>query len=813
MSSLGRDLRFSFRRLARRPYLTLGAVLCLALGLGSSTAVFTLLNGILLEDLPFEDSDRLVYIRGRIPSQGQEEMVLSIKEVLDLREQSQSFSHVVAAGARYMDLTGDGEPQRFIAGRVSPGFFSMLGVDAHLGRTFLPRDEEPGRGNVAVLSHELWVRRFAGDPAIIGRSLTLAGEPFEVVGVMPEGFKFDYGGFKYRLWVPVVPVTERQSRTYRALHVFARIRPDLGLGQAQAEMDLTMERFRKEYPEAYDVDDWSLAVTPVKEELVGEIRLSLWVLLGVAGLVLAIACVNTANLLLAKGMERSREVALRLTLGAGRGALIRQFLSESLLLGVAAGLLGLLLALGAIGLLTTLQPEGIPRLESVSLDLGVLGFGIALSLIAGIVSGVVPAVQTSGADLQTTLKEGAPAGRGGGRGHRLAGGLVVAEVALALVGLMGAGLMVRNFLSLQDTNPGFDARNLLTFQLHMSHTKYPSYAERVTYCDRMFEELDTLPGAASVALASSLPFSTISILVDTVLEGHEAQAGEADLLTDWRIISKDYIETMKIPLIKGRVFSEQDRDGAELVALVDDQMARRFWPGEDPLGKRLKVLTGLRSEAEEPWRKVVGVVGRIRSLGLDSESMDQVYTPYPQHPILTFMSVAIRTRSEPSAMAKLTRQAVWKVDPTQPLDEMLSMESIVGESLSTRRSYAFLMSLAAAVALLLAMLGVYGVMAHSVVLRTHEIGVRKALGARDGTVVKQLMTKGLLLSGYGVAAGLVVFFLSHRVFSRLLFDMAATDPMTVAGVTLTLFAVAAVATLVSAWRALQIEPIQALRQE
>ncbi|MCB1037795.1 MAG: ABC transporter permease, partial [Acidobacteria bacterium] len=532
---------------------------------------------------------------------------------------------------------------------------------------------------------------------------------------------------------------------------------------------------------------------------------------------LLIACVNTANLLLAKGLERSQEVALRLTLGGSRSGLIRLFLLESLLLGLLSGLAGLLFAYLAVRGLVYLRPGGIPRLDDLALDGRVLLFGLLVSLAAGILSGLMPALRTSAVDLQSSLKEGAAAAKGGARSHRLAGGLVIAELALALLGLLGAGLMVRNFLALQDVDPKFDAHNLLTFQIYMSPQTYPTDEARAQYTRRMLEELQNLPGASSAAIASSLPFSPISILVETVIEGNVLGKDDAKPRADWRIVSQGYFETLKIGLVSGRTFTEADREGSEYVAVVDAGLARRFWPDQDPLGKKVKVLTSRRQESDEPWRRVVGVVERVRSLGLDAEVMDQVYTPNQQFPNSRFAAVGLRTIGDPMNLARSAQEAVWKVDPNQPTEDVSSMAEIVAESLSGRRSYSLLMTLAAAISLVLAILGIYGVMAHSVALRSREIGIRKALGAQSGTVLKNLVARGMTLAGLGALVGLALFalllLLWRQVIAGLLVDISPGDALTIVTVTFTLLAVAALATVLSARKALQIDPVQALRQD
>ncbi len=810
IDSFQRDVRLSLRRLIRRPWISLGAMLCLALGIGASVSVFTLVQGVLLKALPFEDSDRLVFIRGEVPSQGQVRMHASILEVQDYIEQAESFSHIVAAGGRYMDLTGSGDPERLLAGRVAPSFFSMLGSKAALGRTFLPQHAEPGQGKVLVLSHELWVNRFGGNPAIVGTKLNLQKEPWEVIGVMPENFHFRYASFETELWVPVVPDLELQSRTARTLHVLARIKPEVSLEQAQAEMDLILGRLRQEYTEAYAAADWHLNVVPVKEEMVGGSRLSLWVLMGLVALVLLIACINTASLLLARGLERSREVAMYLALGANRRGLMAQFVTEGILLGIAGGVVGLFLARWAISAVVSLKPEGIPRLEELAIDGRIVIFGLLAAIVTGALAGMVPALRASRPDLVPALKEGSPGSRGSG--HRLAEALVVTEVAFAVLGLVGAGLLVRSFLELKDTETGFQADNLLTFQLTLPQSRYPSNEARSEYLTRILDKLEALPGQEYVAVATSLPFSEITYISESLMEGHPVGSGESKPVTDWRVASSGFFKAMGIPLIQGRTFDDRDTAERELVVVVDQGLARRFWPEGESLGKLVKIIPGLKPAAEEPWRRIIGVVGSIRSMSVDEEPMNQAYTPHTQFPVTRFISVAIRTETDLDAMGRAAKAAIWTLDKDQTVEGVTSMRAILDETLSSRRSYALFMSIASFIALILTAIGVYGVMAQAVNRRHNEIGIRRALGARSSTVLWELVSQGLKLSAVGIGLGITLTFFASRVLSGLLFGVTATDTVTLLGVVLILLVVACSASLFSALRAIQIDPNQALRQ-
>lgn len=816
MEPLLRDLRLAVRNLCRVPWFSLAALACLLLGLGASATVFSLVHAILLKDLPLPEPDRLVFVRGQVPSQGFLRMPASVGEFRDYVERTRSFSGLAAGGSRFLNLTavdghGDAEPARLVAGRVSPSFFGVLGAEPALGRAFTAEEGQAGRNRVAVLSDALWRRRFGADRGIVGRRLTLEGEPFEVVGVMAPEFHFRYGNFDHELWVPLVAESEIQKRDFRGLNVVGRLAPGVRLEAAQAEMDALAAGFAREMPDIYPAaaqagQGFSIRLVPVKDEMVGEVRRSLVVLFAAVGVLLLAACVNVASLMLARFTARSREIVVRSALGASRGQIVRGHLAESLVLALIGGLLGLVAAALALRGIVAVGLGDLPRLGEVGLDGRVVLFGVALALLTGIVLGLVPAFKASRPNLQQTLREGAP-GAGGGKGARVLSGLAAAEVALALLLLTGAGLLVRSFLALSATDPGFRSENVLTFQVYLSRNRYPGPAQQAAFGQELEARLAALPGVSAVALANSLPLGDLKVFVDLDAEGYVPAAGEAKPSADYRIVGPAYFDALGARRVDGRAFERGDVATAPLVALVDEALARRCWPNQSAVGKRLRVLRG----DGDPWRTVVGVVAPIKTLGLDADPRPQVYTPYAQTPV-PFVSVALRTDGEPSAAVSRMREAVWSLDSTLPIEKVMTMETIVSRSLTGRRHFMGLVLGFAAAALLLAAVGVYGVLAYAVGNRTREIGLRMAMGAFPTTVLAMVLRGSLLLGGIGVAVGLLLSLVLSRAMSSLLYGVGAFDLLTFAVVAALLLLIVLAAASVPAWRASRVSPVTALRR-
>jgi putative ABC transport system permease protein len=809
LESLARDLRRAAKHLFRSPTFTVPAVLCLALGIGATSTVFSVVNAVLLRDLPYTDPDRLVMVRGVIPAQGLTRSTASAAEFRDYQEQKEIFTDVAGAASRFLNLTGSGEPRRLFAGRVSINLFPLLGVHPARGRYFLPQEGEAGESRVAILSHALWRQVFGADPRVVGRSIQLGGEPFTVIGVMPAGFRFRYAPEDHDLWIPLVLAREKPARDFRALHVVARLRPGVPLERAQAQMDVLARRFQSNYPEVYaQGEGWDIDLTPVYEELVGDARRILVMLLAAVALLLLIACSNVANLLLARWMVRQKELAVKMALGASRSGLFRQCLAESLVLALAAGILGLLFAIWAVKALAATTVE-IPRLEEAGVDGWVLAFTLGVSLATVLFSGLIPAAHGSRPDLQRILRGEGQQLQAGSRRLPIRNALVVAQVALSLMMLVGAGLLVRSFSRLQKVDPGFRPERLLTFQLYLPPTRYADGVQQVDFCRRLLDHLQSLSGVESAALTNSLPLGEIRNLLDTEVEGQQqVPAGQTKPLSDWRIVSPEYFRTMGIPLLAGRPFRESDDAAALAVAVVDETFAQRFWPGQSPIGKRLR-LSG-RPDGVDEWLSVVGVVGHVRSLGLDAESREQVYTPFFQSPV-PFVAVALRTAGDPLRVTAGARTAVWAVDRDQPVDRVRPMEEILAGSVATRRAYTLYLVLFAGGALLLTTVGMAGVMFYSVEQRTHEIGVRMAVGARASEILRLVLQQGLVLVGLGIAVGLLAAVFLKRIVSGLLYGVEATDGATIVLVVLLLLGTALISALLPAWRATRVSPIEILR--
>ncbi|MGD2115812.1 MAG: ABC transporter permease, partial [Acidobacteriota bacterium] len=759
------------------------------------------------------EPDRLVMVWGQMLADDRTELPASGAELRDYREMAESLDGVAAIVNRYVNLTGEGQPERLVAARVSAGLFPMLGAEAAHGRTFLPEEDRRGDHRVAVLSDGLWRRRFGADPGIVGDKILLSDEPFTVVGVMPPDFELQFEAFEHELWIPVaIDWDNLPPRDFRGLRVLGRLAPGVGLEQARAEMDTIAARFQQDWPEIYPPDSgWGLRLVPLQEQIVGDVRPALAVLMGLVGLVLLIACTNVANLLLARAADRSKEVSIRAAVGAGRGDLLRQLLAESVLLAATGAVLGLLLAAASLRVLRAVDPADLPRVGEVGIDGGVLLFTLGVALLTGLLFGLVPALRASRPDLQKTLKEGGKTDAGAG-GGRLRSALVVAEVALALVVLVGAGLMVRSFLGLSRVDPGFDPDHLLTAQLYLSPTRYPEGHQKVAYGERLLERLRSLPGVRHAGAVSGLPMSEVQLIVETEVEGDVRNAQAARPAFDWRPVSPGYFRALGISLVEGRAFDERDHAEAQPVAVVGEDLARRFWPGENPVGKRLKLLAGQPRGPE--WRTVVGVVGHIRALSLEGgEAVGQVYTPMAQSP-LPFFSVAVRTEGgDPLSLAPEVRQAVWSVDGDQPVENVRTMEQILAEAAAGKRGYALLLSVFAGVALVLAVVGVYGVMAYSVARRTQEIGLRMSLGAGRPDVLGLVVRQGTLLAAAGLVVGGVIALGSGRFLAGLLYGVSSHDPGTFAGVVLLLGGLAVLASLVPAYRATRVDPIVCLRAE
>ncbi len=807
-----RDLRKSLRRLGKHPGVTSAVVACLALGIGANTAVFSLIDGVLLRDLPFRDPDRVVAIWGRVESLNMMRQPSSGAEFLDFRDLTRSFAGLGAFRSSYLNSTGLDRPERLLAARASAGLFTVLGVQPVLGRAFTEDEDQAGRDQVVVLSYGFWRQRFGGDPGVIGRQLRLNDLPYTVVGVLPEGFRL--GTEKpFEIWVPLaLDRAHLGSRDFRGLSVLGRLAPGVGLAGAQTELDALVRRFEREYPDVYPVKSgFGLNVVPITEEVVGDVGTKLVALFGLAALVLLIACVNVINLMLAQATVRGRELAVRSALGATRGDLIRGLLGESLLLAAVGGGAGLLLAWWGVRAFTRINPGAIPRLEEVSVDLRVLAFTAGVSLVVGIAAGLLPALRASRPDLQTAFKEGEEArASSASGGRRLRGALVLAEVAVATLALVGAGLMIRSYLELRQVPPGFDGHDVLTFEVFLSPAKYPERHLYVGFYQELLDRLRAIPGVEAAGTVNELPLGSRRFAVETDFEGYALEPGEATPSVDWRPASPGYFEAMDIPLLRGRTFRATDDADGPPVAVVDQSLADRYWPGQNPLGKQLK-LTGRPGNVAR-WRTVVGVVGSVKALGLEAAAREHVYTPYPQA-AFPFFAAVLETRGDPLRLVGDVRNAVWSIDPDQPIDSLRPMQAVLEESMAGRRSFAWLMGAFGLVALALVTVGVYGVVAYSVTQRSGEIGIRLALGAARWSIVRMVVGQSLGVAAVGVALGGLAALASSRLVSGLLFGVSSRDPATFAVVVLLLLGLALVAAYQPTRRALKTDPVSALRQE
>ncbi len=795
------DLRYGLRSLHKKPGFTLTAVIALALGIGANTAIFSVINGVLLRSLAYRDADNIVMVWEHSFQRSRMQNSVSPANFLDWLKRSASFQQIAASWDTRVNLTSLGEPEELLVQRVSADFFQVLGVPAQIGRWFVADDDKPGANPVVILSHDLFQGRFGGNPAIIGQPVTMSGRSLTVIGVMPSGFHFL--NTQIQAWIPLAldPASDwrKQGRYLRSV---ARLKSGVTIQQAQTELDGIAKQLEREYSD-YN-KGWGVNLVPMHAQIVGDIRPVLLVLLAAVAFILLIACANVANLLLARAAARQKELALRAALGAGRMRLVRQMLTESVLLAVMGGALGVFLAYWGVQLLVALAPDNIPRLREITIDPRVLGFTFAVSLLTGLIFGLVPALQSSRPDLNDALKEGA---RGSSGGNRLVRNLfVVTEMALALILLVGAGLMLRSFSQLHQVKTGFDTDNVLTLRVQLPMAKYREPQQRAEFFKRAQERLATLPGVKSVGAISYLPLTGLASSTVFNLAGQPELPPNESPGTEVRIITPGYFSAMGIPLVKGRTFDE--RDGADSrVLIINETMARKFFPGQDPIGQRL-IVNWEPKVADE----IVGVVGDVKETALAEEANPAIYWPHPREPY-QFMNFVLRAAIDSARLSAAATKEIHALDPDQPVSDIRTLDQVVAKSIARPRFNALLLAIFAGVALVLASVGIYGVMNYSATQRTQEIGIRMALGAKPTDILRLVVGYGMKLALIGIVIGVIASLALTRVMANLLFGITATDVPTFLCVSFLLTVVALLANYIPARRATRIDPVRSLRYE
>jgi len=800
METLYRDARYGVRSLLKRPGFTAIALVALTLGIGANTAIFSLVNAVLLRPLPFAEPDRLVWVWGNIRNGGNRASVSPL-DFLDYRKQNTTFEEFAASIGVPLNLTGGGEPERLIAAGVTGNYFQALGAKPLLGRTFQLENEKSGSDQVTVLSYGLWQKRFGGDPAIINKTVTLDSKTCQIIGVMPQDFSFPRSA---ELWIPLNFDISQEMKQRKAhfLRPIGRLKPGVTLAQAQADTDAVARRLEEQYPDSNT--GWNLRLVSLREQLVGNTRPTLFILFGAVGFVLLIACANVANLLLVRAAGRQKEIALRTALGAGRFRIVRQMITESVLLALAGGALGTLLAIWGVELLVKLSAGSIPPTAQVRIDATVLGFTLLISLVTGVLFGLAPALRTMKLNLSESLKEGGRSGSEGPQRNRTRSALVVLESAVAVVLLIGAGLLIRSLIELQKVSPGFDAHNVLTMRVDLPRAKYDKPDKAANFFSQLEGRIGGLPGVENVGLVSELPLTGLLSDMPYAVEGRPPVSIDQAFDDDFRRVNRQYFAALRIPFLRGRNFTEQEVRQSAKVVIISDLLALQTFPNEEPIGKRLIMAMG-----NEPF-EIIGIVGDIRHRALESRPAAAMYLPTYEK---GSMNVVIRTKGEPTSIAAAVRKEVQAIDPDQPVAAVKTMEQWLDTSVSAPRYRTALLALFALVALVLAATGIYGVMSYSVTQRTHEIGVRMALGARRLDVLKLVVRQGMTLVVIGVALGLLGAFALTRVMSSLLFGVTAKDPMTFVAVAALLTLIAFVACYLPAHRATKVDPLVALRYE
>ena len=816
MGTLLQDLRYGLRMLARNPGFTVVAVLTLALGIGANTAIFSVIDAVLLNRMPYLNADRLVMVWEQNPVRGWFRNIVSAANFVDWRKLNPVFTGMAAVDEGTYDVSGTGEPLEVRGEQVSADFFSVLGVQAALGRTFTPEEDQPGGARAALLSNRLWKERYGADPALVGHEITINRSRFTVIGVLPPGFYFPPWGDKADLWIAGLDL-RRPERTWHEYVSIARLKPGVTIAQAQAEMDTIARGLEKRYPEQ---KGWGVQLVNLHEQVVGDTRPALLVLLAAVGMVLLIACANLANLQLARAAAREKEIAVRAALGAERHRIVRQLLTESVLLAIIGGGLGLLLASWGVTLLVRLTPQDTPGLNQVGVNAGVLGFTLVLSIAAGIVFGLAPAFGASRVDPNQSLKEGSRGSTQGASSNRLRGLLVSAELALALVLLVGAGLLIRTFIALSQVDLGLEPHNVLTMRIALLGPKYQERSRQTEFFRQLLQKLGSLPGVTSAAVIDGGGLAPDGGNGDAFMIVGRPVPPPSELPDAvFRVISPDYFRTMGIPLLRGRYFTEADNQEAPGAAIISEKLARNFWPGGEPIGSELTFPTlevavpGVAARRLKRFA-IVGIVKAVKNRGLEVEAEEEVYVPYSQYP--TFYSprtLVARTSVEPTLLVSAIRHEVTMLDADQPISEIRTMDQVVAQAAAGHRFPMVLLGLFAALAMALAGVGIYGVTSYSVGRRAHEIGIRVALGARRAHVLRLVLSGSMRWVLAGLALGIAGSLGLTRLLRDLLYGVRPTDPLVLGAVSLLLSSVALVASYIPARRATKVDPMAALRCE
>ena len=808
MITLLKDIRYAARTLRRSPGFAATAVLTLALGIGANTAIFSVVNATLLRPLPFDHPERIVVIQNQYKALGLDAVSASVADYIDYRKQKQLFTEVAAVTEENFNLTGGDRPERLNCGVTTAGLFPLLGVKPLRGRIFTYDEDQPGQNNVVLLTQGLWKRRFGSDPGVIGRTIRLNGKPYTVVGVVPPILQWFA---PLDAWIPsgfTSKDADSALRDHQFLFVLARTQPGISLERARTGMHVFARELALKFPQFYPPSvGWGIRVDSLNEILLGDVRGALIVVLAAVGFVLLIACANVANLLLARASARMRELSIRTALGAGRWRIARQLMTESMLLGLLGGVAGVLLGMWGVALLVNGGPQQLPRLDEVAIDGRVLAFTAAISLLTGLLFGLAPVMQVAFGNLHDLLKQGARGASGSLSRHKTRSALVVAEVGLSLVLLICAGLLLRSFARLERVDPGFRAQKVLTFGVALPPGRYDSQAHTSAFFHALLERVSALPGAESAGAVNVLPFSGSNTSGGFAIEGRVIARGGVYPHADQREVSPGYFAAMDIPLRRGRLFTDADRQGALPVVLIDDALAQQYWKGQDPIGQHLRTLD------DRPWATVVGIVGHVTHSALDTPTRKAtLYWSYLQQPVQSLQFV-VHTSGNPLSLSSAARREVASLDKDVPIFDVKTMDARVAASLANRRFAAYLLAAFAGIAVLLAAVGLYGVMAQSVLQRSREIGVRMALGAQGGDVLSLVLRQGAVLIAGGLALGTLAAFSLTWLMKSLLYGVAPTDPLTFVSVAVLLAAVALLATYLPARRATRLDPVNTLRYE